>query len=97
MYGIIAIWLYLGLIKLAVVLIKMKKILISSAICLSIVGCKEKQYLTTEKLDKIEIDNTCGCLLHWVQVDLEEGRIDSMVFNSYTWNIKDIKRRNNNK
>ena len=73
-----------------------KKTLIGSAICLSIVGCKEKQYITTEKLDKIEIDNTCGCLLHWAQVDLEEGRIDSMVFNSYIWNIKEIKLRNNN-
>ena len=46
-----------------------KKILISSAICLSIAGCKEKQYITTEKLNKIEIDNTCDCLLHWAQVD----------------------------
>tara|TARA_R110002020_G_C15931571_1_gene743847 strand:+ start:304 stop:531 length:228 start_codon:yes stop_codon:yes gene_type:complete len=72
-----------------------KKILISSAICLSIVGCKEKQYLTTEKLDKIEIDNTCGDLLEWLQVDLEEGRVDSMVFQLYTENIKEIKQRNN--
>ncbi len=72
-----------------------KKILISSAICLSIVGCKEKQYLTTEKLDKIEIGNTCGDLLEWLQVDLEEGRIDSITFESYTWNIKEIKQRNN--
>ena len=72
-----------------------KKILIGSAICLSIVGCKEKQYITTEKLNKIEIDNTCDDLVHWLQVDLKEGRIDSLVFNSYTWNINEIKRRNN--
>ena len=72
-----------------------KKILISSAICLSIVGCKENQYLTTKKLDKIEIDNTCGDLLEWLQVDLEEGRVDSMVFQLYTENIKEIKQRNN--
>jgi len=75
----------------------MKKILISSAICLSIVGCKEKQYITTEKLDIIEIDNTCDDLLEFIQADLENGKIDSVIFESYTWNIKDIKRRNNNK
>ena len=46
-------------------------------------------------LNKIEIDNTCDDLLEWMQVDLEEGRIDSIAFESYTWNIKDIKRRNN--
>ena len=68
-----------------------KKLLIGSAICLSIVGCKEKQYITAEKLDKIEIDNTCGCLLHWAQVDLEEGRIESMGFDWSTWNINEIK------
>ena len=75
----------------------MKKILISSAIFLSIVGCKEKQYITTEKLDIIEIDNTCDDLLEFIQADLENGKIDSVIFESYTWNIKDIKRRNNNK
>ena len=46
-------------------------------------------------LNKIEIDNTCDDLLEWIQVDLEENRIDSTTFESYTWNIKDIKRRNN--
>jgi len=46
-------------------------------------------------IDKIEIDNTCGDLLEYIQTDLEEGRIDSIAFESYTWNIKDIKRRNN--
>ena len=46
-------------------------------------------------LNKIEIDNTCDDLLEWIQVDLEENRIDSITFESYTWNIKDIKRRNN--
>ena len=74
-----------------------KKILIGSAVCLSIVGCKEKQYITTGKLDIIEIDNTCDDLLEFIQADLENGRIDSVSFESYTWNIKDIKRRNNNK
>ena len=74
-----------------------KKILIGSAICLSIVGCKEKQYITTEKLDIIEIDNTCDDLLEFIQADLENGKIDSVIFESYNWNIKDIKIRNNNK
>ena len=46
-------------------------------------------------LNKIEIDNTCDDLVEWIQVDLEENRIDSITFESYTWNIKDIKRRNN--
>jgi len=73
----------------------MKKILIGSAICLSIIGCKEKNYITTETLNQIEIDNTCGNLLYYLQADLENGRIDSLVFNSYTWNINEIKRRNN--
>tara|TARA_R110002020_G_scaffold25083_1_gene81639 strand:- start:191 stop:415 length:225 start_codon:yes stop_codon:yes gene_type:complete len=73
----------------------MKKIIIGSAICLSIVGCKEKKYITSEMLNQIEIDNTCDYLLYYLQVDLEESKIDSMVFNSYTWNINEIKRRNN--
>ena len=73
----------------------MKKLLIGSAICLSIVGCKEKQYITTEMLNQIEIDNTCGSLLYYLQKDLEEGKIDSITFESYTWNINEIKRRNN--
>ena len=46
-------------------------------------------------LNKIEIDNTCDDLLEWIQVDLEENRIDSITFESYTWNIKEIKQRNN--
>ena len=66
-----------------------KKLLISSVICVGFVSA------ITIDLNKIEVDNTCGNLLHYLQVDLEEGRIDSMVFNSYTWNIKDIKLRNN--
>ena len=72
-----------------------KKILIGSAICLSIVGCKEKNYITPEMLNQIEIDNTCEDLLYYLQNDLKEGRIDSLVFNSYIWNIKEIKLRNN--
>jgi|TARA_R100000093_G_C1880824_1_gene54084 hypothetical protein len=66
-----------------------KKLLIGSAICISFVGA------ITINLNKIEVDNTCDDLVYWLQIDLEEGRIDSMVFNSYTWNIKEIKRRNN--
>ena len=46
-------------------------------------------------LNKIEIDNTCGDLLEYIQTDLEENRIDSITFESYTWNIKEIKQRNN--
>ena len=72
-----------------------KKILIGSAICLSIIGCKEKKYITPEMLNQIEVDNTCDDLVYWLQVDLEEGRIDSITFESYTWNINEIKRRNN--
>ena len=66
-----------------------KKLLISSVICVGFVSA------ITIDLNKIEVDNTCDDLLEWLQVDLEEGIIDSLVFNSYTWNIKDIKRRNN--
>ena len=72
-----------------------KKALIGSAICLSIVGCKEKNYITPEMLNQIEIDNTCDDLLEFIQADLEDGEIDSVQFESYTWNIEDIKRRNN--
>ena len=46
-------------------------------------------------LNKIEIDNICGNLVHYLQVDLENGKIDSMVFSTYTWNINEIKQRNN--
>ena len=66
-----------------------KKLLIGSAICISFVSA------ITIDLNKIEVDNTCDDLVYWLQVDLEEGRIDSLVFNSYTWNINEIKRRNN--
>ena len=67
----------------------MKKIIIGSTIFISLVGA------TTIDLNKIEIDNTCGDLLEYIQVDFEEGRIDSIAFESYTWNINEIKRRNN--
>ena len=66
-----------------------KKLLIGSVICVGFVSA------ITIDLNKIEIDNTCDDLLEWLQADLEEGRIDSIVFNSYTWNINEIKRRNN--
>ena len=76
-----------------------KKLLIGSAIYFTIVGAtvitNELSKQNKEKLNKIEIDNTCSNLLHYLQVDLEEGRIDSMVFETYSWNIKDIKMRNN--
>ena len=66
-----------------------KKLLIGSVICVGFVSA------ITIDLNKIEVDNTCDDLVYWLQVDLEEGRIDSLVFNSYTWNINEIKRRNN--
>ena len=76
-----------------------KKLLIGSAVYFSVIGAttianelsKEDKAL----INKIEIDNTCGDLLYWLNKDLKEGRIDSMVFNSYTWSIKEIKQRNN--
>ena len=46
-------------------------------------------------LNKLEIDAHCGDLLYYLWVDLEEGRIDSVQFESYAWNINEIKRRNN--
>ena len=66
-----------------------KKLLIGSVICVSFVSA------ITIDLNKIEVDNTCGSLLHYLQMDLEEGKIDSMVFETYSWNIKDIKLINN--
>jgi hypothetical protein len=48
-------------------------------------------------LNKLEIDAYCGDLLYYLQVDLEEGKIDSMVFDTYSANIKEIKQRNNEK
>ena len=66
-----------------------KKLLIGSIMCVGFVST------ITIDLNKIEVDNTCDDLVYWLQVDLEEGRIDSLVFNSYTWNINEIKRRNN--
>ena len=66
-----------------------KKLLIGSIMCVGFVST------ITIDLNKIEVDNTCDDLVHWLQVDLKEGRIDSLVFNSYTWNINEIKRRNN--
>ena len=46
-------------------------------------------------LNKLEIDAHCGDLLYYLQVGLEEGKIDSMVFDTYSANIEEIKRRNN--
>ena len=67
----------------------MKKIIIGSTLFISLIGA------TTINLNQIEIDNTCDDLLEYLQVDLEEGRIDSITFESYIWNIKEIKQRNN--
>ena len=66
-----------------------KKLLIGSIMCVGFVST------ITIDLNKIEVDNTCDDLVYWLQVDLEEGRIDSIIFESYTWNINEIKRRNN--
>ena len=66
-----------------------KKLLIGSVMCVGFVST------VTIDLNKIEVDNTCDDLVYWLQVDLEEGRIDSITFESYTWNIKEIKQRNN--
>ena len=66
-----------------------KKLLIGSIMCVGFVST------ITIDLNKIEVDNTCDDLVYWLQVDLEEGRIDSITFESYTWNINEIKRRNN--
>ena len=66
-----------------------KKLLIASVICVGFASA------ITIDLNKIEVDNTCDDLLEWLQADLEEGRIDSIAFESYTWNIKEIKQRNN--
>ena len=75
-----------------------KKLLIGSAVYFSITGATITNKLSKEDkvfINKMEIDNTCHNLLYWLKKDLKEGRIDSMVFNSYTWNIKEIKQRNN--
>ena len=61
--------------------------------------CREHIYYTWENerdpMAKIRAEHWRDDLLEWLQADLEEGRIDSIVFNSYTWNINEIKRRNN--
>ena len=46
-------------------------------------------------LNKLEIDAHCGDLLYYLQADLEKNKIDSMVFNTYSANIKEIIQRNN--
>ena len=56
---------------------------------------KETSEYNESLLNKIEIDNTCDDLLNYLYVDLEEGRIDSITFESYAWNINEIKLRNN--
>ena len=77
----------------------MKKLLIGSAVYFSVIGATTiANELSKEDkafINKIEIDNTCDDLLEYLQVDLEESRIDSITFESYIWNINEIKRRNN--
>ena len=72
----------------------MRKIALITASASLILCCS---WINKQEIDlnKIEIDNDCQDLLYWLQVDFEEGRIDSIAFESYTWNIKNIERRNN--
>ena len=72
----------------------MRKIALITASALLILCCS---WINKQEIDlnKLEIDAYCGDLLYCLQVDLENGRIDSMVFNTYSANIKEIKQRNN--
>ena len=76
-----------------------KKLLIGSAVYFSIVGAttitNELSKKDRELLDKIEIKNTCESMLWWFQQDLENGRIDSIAFDSYTSATKEILERHN--
>ena len=76
----------------------MRKITLTLASATLIFGCswinQPKQEID---LDQLEIDNTCQDLLYWLQLDLEEDRIDSIAFNTYSANIEEIKLRNSTK
>ena len=72
----------------------MRKIALITASASLILCCS---WINKQEIDfnKLEIDAHCGDLLHYLQVDLENGKIDSMVFNTYSANIKEIIQRNN--
>ena len=72
----------------------MRKIALITAFVSLILCCS---WINKQEIDlnKLEIDAHCGDLLHYLQVDLENGKIDSMVFNTYSANIKEIIQRNN--
>ena len=72
----------------------MRKIALITASASLILCCS---WINKQEIDlnKLEIDAHCGDLLYYLQADLEKNKIDSMVFNTYSTNIKEIKRRNN--
>ena len=72
----------------------MRKIALITASASLILCCS---WINKQEIDltKLEIDAHCGDLLYYLQADLEKNKIDSMVFNTYSANIKEIKRRNN--
>ena len=72
----------------------MRKIALITASASLILCCS---WINKQEIDlnKLEIDAHCGDLLHYLQVDLENGKIDSMAFNTYSANIKEIIQRNN--
>ena len=72
----------------------MRKIALITASASLILCCS---WINKQEIDlnKLEIDAHCGDLLYYLQADLEKNKIDSMVFDTYSANIKEIKRRNN--
>ena len=72
----------------------MRKIALITASASLILCCS---WINKQEIDlnKLEIDAYCSDLLYYLQVDLEEGKVDSMVFDTYSANIKEIKQRNN--
>ena len=74
----------------------MRKIALTTASATLILCCSWVNNSKQEiDLNQLEIDAYCGDLLYCLQVDLEEGKVDSMVFDTYSANIKEIKQRNN--
>ena len=68
----------------------MKKILIGSAICLSIVGCKEEI-----DVNQIEITNYAEDMKSYLYYDIENGVIDTEFAISYLEICDEIIRLNN--
>ena len=68
----------------------MKKILIGSAICLSIVGCKEEI-----DVNQIEITNYAEDMKSYLYYDIENGVIDAEFAISYLEICDEIIRLNN--